>query len=148
VPECGDEHERERKRGHGGKPTTPRDRSLDASGLQLGTVGREPQGDVAIRSGASKTRLAVAGGILLLAVVTAAAGYAASALVIVACWLLRVIAGRVMDRRAGAQPPQAVSDPLGDDVRTFARTLRDDVVGADDFLAAAETTERPGRPGP
>ena len=90
----------------------------------------------------SKTKLAVAGGILLLAVATAAAGYPASALVIVALAFIRVAIGVLNGHRASAAPrPAAEPDSRGEEERAFAQVLNDEVVGADDFLAAARMRE-------
>jgi hypothetical protein len=90
----------------------------------------------------SKTKLAVAGGILLLAVATAAAGYPASALVIVALAFIRVAVGVLQGHRPSSRPrPVEELDPRSEEERAFSRALNDDVVGADDFLEAARTRE-------
>jgi hypothetical protein len=97
----------------------------------------------------SKTKLALAAGIVLLAVATAAAGYPASALVIVALAFIRVAIGVLNGHRASAAPRHAPEpDPRGEDERAFAQVLNDEVVGVDDFLAAARMRETSRQDGP
>jgi hypothetical protein len=91
----------------------------------------------------------VAGGILLLAVVTAAAGYPGPALIITGVALLRVAIGIVMDRRASAPAWRSPEpDPRSEAERVFARALEEHVVGADDFVEAARMRETSRRDGP
>ena len=148
MPEGGDEHERERERGHARKPTrrhAARPRRAGPRGL--GTVGCERRSGT-IRFRMSKTKLAVAGGIVLLAVATAAAGYPASALVIVGLAFIRVAFGVLNGHRASPAPrPAPEPDPRGEEERAFAQALNDDVVGVDDFLAAARMRETSGHDG-